>query len=55
MSRIWHYASRTLIHKVQFADGYFPMWIGFTPDGKKLVAVERLGKVRAWDFAAVKP
>jgi WD40 repeat protein len=58
--RVYHYPTRTLAHKVQFEDkgdgeGFYPMWVGFTPDGKKLVAVEGKGKVMAWDFTPVKP
>lgn len=57
--RVYHYPTRTLVHKVQFDfDGFGPFWIGFTPDGKKLVAVDAVhddGKVMAWDFTPVKP
>jgi WD40 repeat protein len=56
--RVYHYPTRTLAHKVQFEhgdDGFYPMWVGFTPDGKKVVAVSGKGKVMAWDFTPVKP
>jgi hypothetical protein len=43
---------------VQFPhDGFSPFWVGFTPDGKKLLAVETgdegKGKIMAWDFTPV--
>ncbi|HET6572385.1 MAG TPA: hypothetical protein VFG68_02195 [Fimbriiglobus sp.] len=54
--RVYHYPTRKLVHKVQFDfEGFQPMWVKFTPDGKKLVAVSANGKVMAWDFTPVKP
>jgi WD40 repeat protein len=54
--RVWHYPTRKLVHKIQFDfEGFRPTWVGFTPDGKKLVAADAKGKVMAWDFTPVKP
>ena len=36
-------------------DEFPPSWVGFTPDGKRLAAVEHDGKVMAWDFVPVAP
>jgi WD40 repeat protein len=57
--RVYHFPTRTLVHKVQCDPdpdtGFYPSWVGFTPDGKKLVAVSHPAKIRAWDFTPVKP
>ena len=52
--RIYHYTTRALSLRVQFDDGFFPSKVRFTPDGRKLVAVDVTGKLRAWDFTPAK-
>ena len=52
--RIYHYATRTLSLRTQFDEGFFPSRVRFTPDGRKLVAVDATGKLRAWDFTPAK-
>jgi hypothetical protein len=55
--RIYHYPTRTLAAKVSFPySGFYPCLVGFTPDGKKVVALCALKgheKVMAWDFTPV--
>jgi hypothetical protein len=56
--RVYHFPTRTLATKVQFdPEEFFPTWVGFTPDGKKVLAVQKgqTGRIRAWDFSAIKP
>ncbi len=52
--RIYHYTTRALSLRMQFDDGFFPSKVRFTPDGRKLVAVDVTGKLRAWDFTPPK-
>jgi WD40 repeat protein len=48
--RVYHYPTRSLALRVQF-DDFHPNWVGFTRDGKKLVAVSSFhGKIKCWDF-----
>jgi WD40 repeat protein len=54
--RIYHFASRRLVHRVQFdSNEFIPSWVGFTPNGKKLIAVSVTGVVRSWDFTGSVP
>lgn len=48
--RIHHFRSRSTSVRVQFYDEFFPHRVRFTPDGKKIVAVDYEGKVKSWDF-----
>jgi hypothetical protein len=49
--RVYHLPSRQLAGRIQFPiNGFSPFWVGFTPDGTKLVAIERLGTIQVWDF-----
>ena len=49
--RVYHLPTRSLAHRVQFDDEFFPSKVLFTPNGKRMVAVDVEGKVRSWDFA----
>jgi WD40 repeat protein len=48
--RVYHYPSRTLALRLQF-DDFHPIWVGFTRDGKRLVAVSHFGQIKCWDFS----
>jgi hypothetical protein len=49
--RIYHFPTRSLAYRVHFQEGFLPHRIGFTPDGRKVVAVDYAGQVMSWEFA----
>jgi WD40 repeat protein len=55
--RVYHVPTRKLAARVRADQKEVgaPCWLGFTPDGKKLVGVGSSGEVICWDFEPGKP
>lgn len=49
--RIYDLPTRTLALKRQYAD-FYPMWVEFSADGRRLACASPDGEVRAWNFVA---
>ena len=52
--RVYHYPTRTLSLRLQFEKEFGASYVRFTPDGRKLVAVDGTGMLRCWNFAGAK-
>ena len=49
---IYHRATNSLALRIPFKE-FFPLWIKFTPDGNRLVAIGCEGRIKWWDFVPV--